>query len=150
MGRWKNLSLDKEILALQAHLQSGLANISHKPCIFLTLRDHSPIFLFSSINTEFIIYFLFFWLASEKKVTAVKPVVQVIHESENRTIFYMNLPKSVGGMCPLCKITPLYLRNWDVELAVLPGFNFFPASYKWLRQIIWCPCPSVVPSVRWG
>lgn len=132
MGRWKNLSLDKEILALQAHPQSGLANISHKPCIFLALRDHSPTFLFNSINTEVIIYFLFFWLAREKKVTAVKPVVQVIHESGNRTIFYMNLPKSVSGMCPLCKITPLYLRNWDVELAGLPGFNFFPTSYKWL------------------
>lgn len=35
MGRWKNLSLDKEILTLQEHSQAELANTSHMYTVFV-------------------------------------------------------------------------------------------------------------------
>lgn len=103
--------------------------ITHIPCICLVVRCHNHTFPFSSINTEFIIYMhSFCGQEREKKIRArKKPVVQVIHDSGNRTIFYINFPESLFmEYVPCVRLGTTVFINKSGSGARSPGFGCLP------------------------
>lgn len=97
MGRWKNLSLDKEILTLHEQSQTRLANTSctYIYPIFLALLYHDCNFPFSSINTEFI-YLCVFWERIICKICLLLMWSMNLMENTVQTVFQK--PESVHNV----------------------------------------------------